>query len=242
MAKYRLFSTERGIILQLEDGDKNICFRLPKGLPTRDDSGRRLAIKVDCRFDSPEEEGEAEIWFWLESVIRFFLLRSEEEQLYTVRFWKDVRWFIMRGEGGVEVSAGGIPVLCKDGDLFAFVIKPAGKDNYALPKGLIERGEKPQDTAKREVEEEAGLVVEAGPLLERVNYYYKHPETGERIYKEVFYFLLRVLSEKGEHDWEVEEVKKVPLGELPQILSYASEKKSARKLLELVKSGEIKLC
>ncbi len=242
---YLIGKSGNTIILKFDAPEENLCFRIPKGLPDTSTSKGNLAIKIDCnRFKEIEilEEGECEVWFWFENVKRFLLKGAGEEKLYTMRFWKDVRWFIMSGDGNVEVSAGGIPVVCEKGIHYAYIIKPSGRENYAFPKGLIERGETPEEAALREVEEETGLEVKVGPLIEHINYYYKHPTKGVKIYKEVLYYLLFVEGKKKEHDWEVAEVKKVPVSELIEVLSYTSEKKSARKLLELIKSGKINLC
>ncbi len=235
-------SGEKAVELELAYNEESLCFRIPQGLPAENQEKGNLAISGKCKSDVVEE-GEFEVWFWLEKVKRIILLRPGGEEQYTFRYWKDVRWFAMRGEGSVEVSAGGFPTVCEEGEIFAYLIKPAGKENFALPKGLIDRGETPEEAAAREVREETGLSVEAGPLITRVNYFYKHPESGQRIYKEVFYFFLKVKrGSTQDHDWEVSEVIKVPLQVLHEKLKYSSEKKGAVKLLEKVKSGEITVC
>ncbi len=227
-------------------GEDEVCFRIPRGLPPDGSNERHLAIITDCEKIRGEKilgEGEVEVWFWLEKVRRFFLKVEGGERLFTMRFWKDVRWFVMSGTGDVEVSAGGLPVRCReDGSVEAFVIKPAGKESYALPKGLIERGETPEETAVREVAEETGMVGDVLDLLGRVNYFYKHPVSGMRIYKEVFYFLLQVREATGRHDEEVERVIPVSIDQLPSILTYDSERKITRNLLEKCKGGEIEVC
>ncbi|GEM_PF-589642 len=240
---YEIFSGERGLILKLVNGGDLFCLRIPAGLPEMDNQSR-LAIEVKCPENlEPVERGEMIPWFWLEKVKRVVLVRGGVEELLTIRYWKDVRWFVIKGEGGVEVSSGGLPVECKNGEIYAYIVRPSGKENFALPKGLIEKGEKPEETAVREVFEETGLIVEPGPFIERVNYQYRHPDKKIRIYKEVFYFLLYVRGgDPSKHDWEVAEVKKVKLSEVDKYLKYSSEKKALRRLLERVKNGELNIC
>src|SRR5690242_11947956 len=57
-----------------------------------------------------------------------------------------------------EFSAGGVLVRRLRGRWFCAAIRPAGKKEgvWALPKGLVGPGEKPNATALREVEEETG--------------------------------------------------------------------------------------
>ena len=57
-----------------------------------------------------------------------------------------------------EFSAGGVLVHVLDGHPVMAAIRPGGKPEglWALPKGRIGEGEKPEATAVREVEEETG--------------------------------------------------------------------------------------
>ena len=70
-----------------------------------------------------------------------------------------------------EFSAGGVLVHVLDGEPVMAAIRPGGKPEglWALPKGRIGKGEKPEATAVREVEEETGargsLVSKLGDLI-----------------------------------------------------------------------------
>ena len=63
-----------------------------------------------------------------------------------------------------EFSAGGVLVRWRKGRWWMAAIEPqgrttfsdTGKDTLALPKGLIDPGEKPEQTALREIHEETG--------------------------------------------------------------------------------------
>src|SRR6266536_3006422 len=70
-------------------------------------------------------------------------------------------------------------------------IRPGGKPEglWALPKGRIGAGEKPEATAVREVEEETGA---RGSLVRKLgDIRYVYTWKGERIFKVVSFFLLR---------------------------------------------------
>jgi 8-oxo-dGTP pyrophosphatase MutT (NUDIX family) len=120
-------------------------------------------------------------------------------------------------------------------------IRPRGKDRiWALPKGHIDEGESPAETAIREVLEETGV---EGRLVEKlgdVRYVYTaswQGRSGERIFKVVSFFLLRAGRGRiGEIDEamqvEVAEARWLPLDDAPRLLSYDGERKMAAKALE----------
>jgi 8-oxo-dGTP pyrophosphatase MutT (NUDIX family) len=117
-------------------------------------------------------------------------------------------------------------------------IRPRGKKEgvWALPKGNIDPGESPAETAVREVREETGI---DGRLVEKlgdVRYVYTRPG-GLRIFKVVSFFLLRAGRGRiGEIDEsmriEVAEARWLPLEEAPRLLVYGGEREMAAKALE----------
>ncbi|HVD50011.1 MAG TPA: NUDIX domain-containing protein [Gaiellaceae bacterium] len=138
-----------------------------------------------------------------------------------------------------EFSAGGVLVRRLRGRWVFAAIRPAGKQPglWALPKGLIGPGEKPEETALREVAEETGatgrLVVKLGDVK------YVYTWAGERIFKVVSFYLLRYtrgrlgdLPPATAH--EVAEVRWLPLEEGPRLLAYKGEREMAAKALEAV--------
>jgi 8-oxo-dGTP pyrophosphatase MutT (NUDIX family) len=116
-------------------------------------------------------------------------------------------------------------------------IRPAGKPEgtWALPKGLIGPGERPEVTALREVQEETG--VEASPVEKLGDVRYVYTWAGERVFKVVSFFLFRYSSGRlgdipPEHVHEVAEARWLPLDEAPQLLAYKGEREMAAKALE----------
>jgi 8-oxo-dGTP pyrophosphatase MutT (NUDIX family) len=123
-------------------------------------------------------------------------------------------------------------------------IRPAGKPKglWALPKGLIGRGEKPDETALREVAEETGVQARLLGKLGDVRYVYTW--AGERIFKVVSFYLLRYSSGRlgdipAEHAHEVAEASWLPLAEAPRLLAYKGEREMAEKALAALRENHL---
>src|SRR5437763_1793323 len=106
-----------------------------------------------------------------------------------------------------EFSAGGIVVRrvgenSKTGPWEFAVIEPrredtgeSGKTILALPKGWVDEGEKPEQTACREIKEEAGVDAEIVTKLGDIKYVYVRKwSDGARVFKVVSFYLLRYVS------------------------------------------------
>ena len=114
-------------------------------------------------------------------------------------------------------------------------IRPQGKPEgvWALPKGNLDPGEKPEETAVREVFEETGV---HGRLVEKlgdVKYTYTR-RGGERVFKIVSFYLLRAgrgrigdIEERMRI--EVAEARWLPLDEAPRLLAYGGEREMVQK-------------
>jgi 8-oxo-dGTP pyrophosphatase MutT (NUDIX family) len=134
-----------------------------------------------------------------------------------------------------EFSAGGVLVKQIRGRPMVAAIRPQGKPEgvWALPKGNLDPGEKPDETALREVFEETGV---HGHLVEKlgdVKYTYTRRD-GERIFKIVSFYLLRAGRGRIGHieermRIEVAEARWLPLDEAPRLLAYGGEREMAKK-------------
>jgi 8-oxo-dGTP pyrophosphatase MutT (NUDIX family) len=131
-----------------------------------------------------------------------------------------------------EVSAGGVVV--RDGACVVIVPTRRAADGrrvLALPKGHVDPGERPEETALREVREEAGVEATLREKLGDVRYFYQR--SGRRIAKLVsFYLLDYAAGEPDEHDHEVEEARWMPLAEAAVALTYKGEREMAARALE----------
>jgi len=132
-----------------------------------------------------------------------------------------------------EISAGGVLVRVVRGRPMVAAIRPQGKPEglWALPKGKIDAGEDPAETAVREVWEETGVHARLLEKLGDVKYVYTRRD-GERVFKIVSFYLLQ--AGRGRIDdideqmrIEVAEARWLPLDEAPRLLAYGGERKVA---------------
>jgi len=108
----------------------------------------------------------------------------------------------------VEKSAGAV-ILRREGNKIYYLLlhypsnAKAPREYWDFPKGHIEKGEKPEETVKREVEEETGLkdIKFVEGFKEWIKYFFKHK--GKNVFKIVTFLLAEA---------ETEEVKIFPLG------------------------------
>ncbi len=140
-----------------------------------------------------------------------------------------------------EFSAGGVLVRVVRGRPMVAAIRPRGKPEgvWALPKGLIDPGESPAETAVREVREETGV---SGRLVEKLgDVRYVYARAGERVFEVVSFYLLRAGRGRiGEIEErmrvEVAEARWLPLEEAPRLLAYRGERELAAKAWERMRA------
>jgi len=150
-----------------------------------------------------------------------------------------------------EFSAGGVVLRKAAKGWQVAVIEPRGDSSatskgtvdrkrgqkllLALPKGLVDAGEKPEQTAIREVREETGLTAGAIAKLGDIKYVYVRSwGDKERVFKVVSFYLFRYESGKiddvsPEMRVEVRRALWIPLDEAPQKLAYRGEKDIIRR-------------
>lgn len=133
-----------------------------------------------------------------------------------------------------EFSAGGVVVRRLRGRWMLAAIRPGGKPSgtWALPKGLVDRRETPEETALREVREETGVDGVSLGKLGDVRYVYTW--AGERVFKVVSFFLVRYAGGRlGDLPpalaHEVAEARWLPLEDAPRLLAYKGEREMAEK-------------
>ena len=153
-----------------------------------------------------------------------------------------------------EISAGGAVVRKGAEGWEVAVIEPqreadsSGKSDkkrqkqvLALPKGLVDPGEKAEETATREVREETGILAKKLAKLTDIKYMYVRSwGDKQRVFKIVSFYLLKY--ESGEIDEikpemriEVKQALWIPLVEGERKLAYKGERdvvKLAQKYLE----------
>ncbi|MGI9104254.1 MAG: NUDIX hydrolase [Terriglobales bacterium] len=150
-----------------------------------------------------------------------------------------------------EFSAGGVVVRRMQGAWRIAVIEPQVSRSssalqrkgevLALPKGNVDKGEKPEQTALREVREETGIEAEMVAKLHDIKYFYiRSWAGGERVFKVVSFYLMlyrsgRIGRISEDMRREVRHASWLPFEEALKRLSYRGERevvKLARQYLE----------
>ncbi len=138
-----------------------------------------------------------------------------------------------------ELSAGVVLVRGMRGRTWFAAIRPRGKPEgtWVLPKGLIDPGETPAETALREGHEETGVHGRLVSKLGDVRYVYTW--RGERVFKIVSFYLATAVSGRiGDippgMEREVADARWLPLVDARRLLAYRGERDMARKALEKV--------
>jgi 8-oxo-dGTP pyrophosphatase MutT (NUDIX family) len=156
-----------------------------------------------------------------------------------------------------EISAGGVVIRKRDDIWMMAGIEPASEPSHAatdqhrsarkktksvlaLPKGLVDPGEKPLETALREVREETGVIADLITKLGDIKYVYSRSwGDGERVFKIVSFYLMgyrsgRIDQIKPDMRIEVARARWVPLDDAPKLLAYKGEKQMAQRALGYV--------
>jgi 8-oxo-dGTP pyrophosphatase MutT (NUDIX family) len=158
-----------------------------------------------------------------------------------------------------EFSAGGVVLRKTRGRWFVAVIEPhmerpkksakpaAARPKtpamlVALPKGAIDKGEKPEQTALREVREETGVHADLLAKLADIKYYYvRNWGDRARVFKIVSFYLLLYRSGRlgniaPEMRIEVQRAYWLALDSAPKTLSYEGEREVVQRAQKYVKA------
>jgi 8-oxo-(d)GTP phosphatase len=117
---------------------------------------------------------------------------------------------------GVVRAAGGVLVRSRpDGNVEIAVVHRPSYDDWTLPKGKLQAGEREEHTALREVEEETGMRCRLERALGSTKY--KDHRGRQKI---VHYWVMRALDGHFKPTKEVDALRWVPLDEAIDLLSY----------------------
>ncbi|MEK7576077.1 MAG: NUDIX domain-containing protein [Patescibacteria group bacterium] len=125
-----------------------------------------------------------------------------------------------RPEKQVVYKAGGI-VIQKNKIPKVALLYRAKQQDWTFPKGHIEAGETPARAAKREVEEETGLIVEIFAKLIPLEYLHN----DSRTILTHMYLMRPVNRSKFKAEHKRDQLKWVPINEVVAILKYDNLKR-----------------
>ena len=148
-----------------------------------------------------------------------------------------------------EFSAGGVVLRRMQARWWLAVIEPQGRRQrgstarpanpvLALPKGNVDQGEKPEQTAIREVREETGVEAALISKLADIKYFYVRSwGDRQRVFKVVSFFLLAYRGGRIGHisptmRREVRRAMWISLDDAPRRLSYGGEREVVRRAQE----------
>jgi 8-oxo-dGTP diphosphatase len=134
----------------------------------------------------------------------------------------------------MEFSAGGIVFKTEDQEInFALILNSYGE--WTFPKGHIEKGEKPESAAKREVSEEIGLKdLKVMKLIDKIDYWFKLKDI--LYHKFVYFYLMKVTDDallKAQTS-EIKDVRWFSAKEAREKLKYKEDPLLLNKALEIL--------
>ncbi|MBI4358876.1 MAG: NUDIX hydrolase [Candidatus Omnitrophica bacterium] len=140
-----------------------------------------------------------------------------------------------------QVSSGGIVFKKSVSGIFVCLIARRSKGGriWCLPKGHVEKGEKLREAAIREVREETGISGSVCSPLGFIKYAFFDFETKRRVFKTVYFFLVRYLKGRlSDHDDEVDCARWFPILTAIERVEYESEQGILKKALKRLKGLE----
>ena len=133
----------------------------------------------------------------------------------------------------IEKSAGAV-IFRRQNKKIYYLLLHYQAGHWDFPKGNIEKKEKPEETARREIFEETGIKdIEFVPgFKETIKYFYKLK--GKNIFKIVTFFLAETKTKKVKISWEHLNFKWLPYKEALEQITFKNTKEILQKANDLL--------
>ncbi|MBC7288876.1 MAG: NUDIX hydrolase [Armatimonadetes bacterium] len=126
-------------------------------------------------------------------------------------------------------AAGGVVLRPSSAELQVLLVHKRTPNEWRLPKGKIEPGERPEEAAVREVLEETGITAEILYPLSITTHQFTDPEDGQLKTKLTRFYLMRAVSGMPRPlDARFLEAKWCPVSEALSVLTFDTEKEVVR--------------
>ena len=137
-------------------------------------------------------------------------------------------------------SAGGIVVREGTEGPEVLITQHSGHKGWDFPKGHREIYESEEQTALREVEEEAGVKAEIIEKVGQTQYFYY--DSGERILKTVVFYLMKYIGEgEATTAFEVSGKKWLPVNKVEEQLTFKDTKELWGKAKTKIENLKLKI-
>ena len=144
-----------------------------------------------------------------------------------------------------EISFGAVIIKKENKDISYLLLHKKQHEQYSelwdFPRGVIEKGEKPEETAKREIKEETGIItlkfIEG--FKEKIKWFYR--KYGKTISKEATYFLAETKTQEVKISKEHDNYKWCSYEEASKLITYKNTKVILEKANKFLNSASYKI-
>lgn len=136
----------------------------------------------------------------------------------------------------IEKSAGAV-IFRKQGGKIYYLLLHYRARHWDLPKGHIEKGEKPKEAARREIKEETRIedIKFISGFKETIKYFYKR--YGKSFFKIVVFFLAETKAKKVKISYEHKSFKWLPYENALEQLTFQNAKDVLKKADDFLRRG-----